>query len=371
MCIRDRDDTCEEPVTENGKTTITCNSSGADYDNATYTLTFTIESVQYDKYKEAWETSFDIASEKPKENLAQHIITNSNPVTVENYTDGNTKEAYTFNHVQTEQTGPLTDYRYIGDSPNNYVYFDCDDNGNNCETWRIIGVFTVENEEGFKEQRVKLIRSNALEKEMKWNDIDGKNSINEWSIASLKTYLNSTYYDSLSESSQNMIGDSKYYLGIDSWVADEDYGSSEFFYASERGIKVYSNSDYCISNPTYSKCTTRTTEWTGKIALLYPSDIYYTFAKGVDETCYKNAYECFSDITKVWINNRNVDSLDWLLTPTSSPDMVLSVYSDNILENGINVYYPLGIRPVLYLTPDIIITSGDGSIDTPYTIAKP
>ena len=45
------DDTCIS--TTNGSTrTITCNSSGDDYDNATYTLTFNIETVQYNKYNE-------------------------------------------------------------------------------------------------------------------------------------------------------------------------------------------------------------------------------------------------------------------------------------------------------------------------------
>lgn len=47
------DDTCTEGE-NNGVKTITCNSSGNDYDNATYTLTINIETVQYNKYNEAW-----------------------------------------------------------------------------------------------------------------------------------------------------------------------------------------------------------------------------------------------------------------------------------------------------------------------------
>ena len=47
------DDTCTESV-NNGVRTISCNSSGDDYDNATYTLTLTIETVQYNKFNEAW-----------------------------------------------------------------------------------------------------------------------------------------------------------------------------------------------------------------------------------------------------------------------------------------------------------------------------
>ena len=52
-------DTCT-PLTSNGTTTITCNSSGSDYDNAKYTLTFKIETVQFNKYKNIWNSNIVI-----------------------------------------------------------------------------------------------------------------------------------------------------------------------------------------------------------------------------------------------------------------------------------------------------------------------
>ena len=60
------DDTCVTTIDGSTKT-VTCNSSGDDYDNATYTLTFTIETVQYNKYNEAWNTGnmVEILVEKP------------------------------------------------------------------------------------------------------------------------------------------------------------------------------------------------------------------------------------------------------------------------------------------------------------------
>ena len=111
------DDTCT--TTEgNGTKTITCNSSGSDYDHATYTLTFTVETVQYDKYAEAWQlpqnSTIAIGGSKPQGvNFAQHIMSKSNAASITNYTDGVTTEAYTFNHEATAQTPALTDYRYI------------------------------------------------------------------------------------------------------------------------------------------------------------------------------------------------------------------------------------------------------------------
>ena len=45
------DDNCVQS-NNNGTIITTCSSSGEDYDNATYSLTFTIETVEFDKYKD-------------------------------------------------------------------------------------------------------------------------------------------------------------------------------------------------------------------------------------------------------------------------------------------------------------------------------
>ena len=57
------DDTCTSSIS-NGKKTVTCNSSGSDYDNAIYTLTFTIETVQFNKYGSAWGVDVALAEER-------------------------------------------------------------------------------------------------------------------------------------------------------------------------------------------------------------------------------------------------------------------------------------------------------------------
>ena len=191
------DDTCVETPTATGRT-ITCNSSGDDYDDATYTLTFNIETVQYNKYTEAWGTNANIAAIKPMN--ASQLALKSNPVFVTNYTDGNVHEMYTFNHPATAQTPAQIEYRYIGDNPNNYVYFNCDDlnnqNSSTCEVWRIIGVFDVDDGTGNYEQRIKLVRGSALPDTKQWdnrtsevypNDNYGKN---EWVESLMQTYLN-------------------------------------------------------------------------------------------------------------------------------------------------------------------------------------
>ena len=55
-------------VTDGNVRKIICSSTGDGYDDATYTLSFTIETVQYDKYKEAWGTNINLYDEKVVDN---------------------------------------------------------------------------------------------------------------------------------------------------------------------------------------------------------------------------------------------------------------------------------------------------------------
>ncbi len=270
------------------------------------------------------------------------LLAKANPVTVTNYTDGNTGEMYTFEHPATTQTGALTDYRYIGANPNNYVTF-------NNELWRIIGVFTVEDGNGNTEQRIKIIRNEKLSSDMAWDS----NGVNEWSTATLNTYLNGDYYNGLDDTSKSMVADTKYYLG---GRTAYDNLKGEDYYNFERGTKVYSG---------------RSTSWTGKIALMYPSDYSYTYALGVDNTCYTDGYDCdgSSGKTNGWIYNTNSNSNQWPLSPNSTDSysaFCLSYsgyvnYSDLVTNSS-------GVRPSLYLVSNIKIDSGEGTEQSPYRL---
>ena len=273
---------------------------------------------------------------------ADDLLEKANPVTVTNYTDGNTKEMYTFEHPATTQTGALTDYRYIGANPNNYVTF-------NNELWRIIGVFTVEDGNGNTEQRIKIIRNEKLSSDMAW---DSNNSVNEWSTATLNTYLNGDYYNALDDTSKSMIANAKYYLGGSSAY---DNLKGEDYYNFERGTTVYSG---------------RSISWTGKIALMYPSDYSYTYALGVDNTCYTDGYDCdgSSGKTNGWIYNTNRNFNQWLLSPYSdSSNSAFYLGGSGSVRSSYSLYSN-GIRPSLYLVSNIKIDSGDGSEQSPYSL---
>ena len=154
-------------------------------------------------------------------------------------TDTQKKEMWTFSHPETEQTEALTDYRYIGSNPNNYVTF-------NNETWRIIGVFSVDDGTINVEERLKLIRNDSIGN-MAWDS----NNINDWSNATLNANLNSGDYwtNNLSDNAKSMIGDTLWYLGGSS---TNNNVTASMFYERERGTTVFcrTNSE-CISQGFY------------------------------------------------------------------------------------------------------------------------
>ena len=231
--------------------------------------------------------------------------------------------------------------RYYGADPNNYVTF-------NNELWRIIGVFqNIDDGTGKKETRIKIARSESIGN-YAWNS----NGANEWSIATLNTYLNGTYLNSLSTESQAMIGNAKWNLG----------GSSTYqglyandYYTFERGTTVYSG---------------RSTEWTGKIALMYPSDYMYA---GDLSKCSKDGYNWDTDQTNCrdtsWL--RNTSTAQWTLTPASSySSSVFSVSNSGLVSNGNGVLASFASRPILYLNSDVTITGGSGTYGNPYTLGQ-
>ena len=229
--------------------------------------------------------------------------------------------------------------RYYGADPNNYVTF-------NDELWRIIGVFKdIDDGTGTKETRIKIARSESI-----GNYAWDSNNVNEWPTATLNTYLNGTYLPTLTTDAQNMIGDVLWNLG----------GSSEYeglyandYYTFERGTTVYSG---------------RSTTWTGKIALMYPSDYMYA---GDLSKCSLDGYNWNDDQINCrdtsWL--RNTSAMQWTITPNASnSDYVFIVYNAGYVDRN-NVVNTRASRPVLFLKSNVQITGGDGSQNNPFTLS--
>ena len=261
---------------------------------------------------------------------------------------------------------PDNNIRYIGANPNNYVYFNCSDYSNQsdstCEKWRIIGVFkNMTKEDGSKEDLVKIIRDDSLGN-IAWNS----SNVNDWSTASLQTTLNGTYYNGTyatgafkNDSTRNAIESVVWNLGGSSTYKDV---TASMFYERERGIIVYSG---------------RPTTWTGKIALMYPSDYGYATAGGTttnrDSCLAKELYNWYgSDVSDCKNNDYLYKSsyYQWTLAPGSSnSSSAFYVNAEGYVDYSNYVSNSTGVRPAAYLKSSISLSSvGDGSSTSPYQL---
>ena len=255
--------------------------------------------------------------------------------------------------------------RYIGADPNNYVYFNCDDynnpNSNTCELWRIIGIFN-DNSHGISgEKLVKLIRSDSLGN-IAWDSADKNN----WSTASLQTTLNGDYLNGIgsytsngikNDNTRNMIANVTWKLGGSSTYYDV---TASMFYERERGTTVYSG---------------RPTTWQGKIALMYPSDYGYATSGGATtnrDACLAQALYNWDSLSYSDCNNNDWifnDDYQWTLTPNSSNSRsVLYVDSRGFVGGGNYADLVRGVRPSVYLTSNVGISGGDGTMNNPYIL---
>ncbi|MGN1342409.1 MAG: hypothetical protein ACI4VL_04200, partial [Bacilli bacterium] len=312
-----------------------------------------------------------------------------------NTTAVNNNITYNLDNINNLMEDTAGNIRYYGKSPNNYIYFNCETYPDtNCELWRIIGIV---------DGKVKLIRNESIGS-YSWDtsasDINSGQGINEWSQADLMKLLNpgyesnndldnsgtsitvnnSLYYNSGSgtcyngqsnatkscdftstglknDTTRNMISDSTYYLG--GWKSSSVYSNQA--YEKERGTTV-------ISSP--SDGITRTTSWTGKIGLMYPSDYGYAtdFTK-CSQTLgsYDSSTDSYACRTNDWLYN---SAVQWLLTPRSSDDnLAWVVYTSGFVHDGYNTHIANGVRPVLYLDSVLVIESGSGTESNPYRIS--
>ena len=211
-------------------------------------------------------------------------------------------------------------YVYKGTDPNNYIEF-------NGELWRIV---SKESDGTYK-----IVRNDILN-EQPWSA--GNNT---WANASLKTYLNGDYYDSLTKEAQGYIQNSKWTVGPVT-MNNDDLAAQ---IASEKGSTVEGNvgllthSDYLRANTNKAQC-------------------------GTDKVNFSNYRTC--------------KNTDWLYTSsnawwTVSPSSANTNTSWQITAAGdINAYSVTnnrGVRPSVYLKSSITL-SGQGTKSNPYKISS-
>lgn len=327
------------------------------------------------------------------------VTTESSPVNFASYVDAkystSTKTVVTNNNISynyvpslslinDKQGGTALDedgnIRYYGASPNNYVYFNCSTYPTtNCELWRIIGTFG---------DKVKIVRNESIGK-YSWDNKDKTTGAetnygkNDWTDARLMKLLNPGY-------DNESVGGSLYYnaksgtcyvnqnnattacnftsTGIKNDTTKNIIAEVTYNTAGYNDATLYPNEIY-----TYERGSTvysgRQTTWTGKIGLMYPSD--YGYASDLTKCREKiNNYNASTCSQNNWIYN--MGSL-WLLTHDSArSDRSWSINSSgNASVNGNgngSTSNGLLVFPSLFLSSDVKIISGNGSINNPYQL---
>ena len=281
--------------------------------------------------------------------------------------------------------------RYYGASPNNYIYFNCSDYNNQssstCETWRIIGVF---------DGKVKIMRGSIIGT-YSW---DNKNEDtgaetpygkNDWATARLMKLLNPSNYYTI-DSNDNGNGQSLYwnaqsgtcFLSEDNATTSCDFTSTGLKNVATRNMiaettyhtRGYDGSTFVdemydkerVSGTVYD--STRTTSWTGKVAIPYPSDYGYAADLSLCEQASIN-YDDATCTANNWMKSiLGTNDYGWLLTPSSDTDAIVwYVESSGFLESNYDACYGIGVAPVLSLNSELVIGSGTGTSSSPYQLS--
>ncbi len=214
-------------------------------------------------------------------------------------------------------------YFFKGATPNNYIIF-------NNETWRIISVEC--------DGTIKIMKEASIGN-MVW---DSSNSKNWARPASLNTYLNGTYYSSLTSTAQSQIVSKDFSIGGVTWDNND--------------LATQINEE-------------KATKWNGKVALVTVSE--YIRSNSNKSSC--GTFSLYND------NSSNCKNTTWMYYSkdhwwTLSPISGDSSYAFDVTFRGTfsshsTVNDSRGVRPVVYLSSKVKITDGTGISTDPYQIS--
>ena len=291
----------------------------------------------------------------------------------------------------------VTDYRYYGPNPNNYICLDMEE-GSTCpdkHLYRIIGSIYEELEGA---NRLKVIKATPLTdgttSAFSWDykvNNGSRSYDNIWATITSGNYSNSltsgsqlmkllnsgawwngtsgSYYNNsttattvnftnykLSDKAKSYITTSRYYLG-----------------GYNGGVKLKTNEMYGYERGTLRYNTDRPLYWEGMVGLMYPSD--YGYAAGNSCVNGTKLYDYNGCINKDWLwmttSSDYTNNEELLMSPNSgNSDLVFRVHSSGCADDGNGrVYYVLSVRPVFYLTSSTSITDGTGTSTDPYVLS--
>ena len=281
----------------------------------------------------------------------------------------------------------VTDYRYYGPSPDNYICLDME-GGSTCpdkHLYRIIGSIYEEKE---NTNRIKVIKATPL--------TDGTTSAFSWDYTSSGSYNNiwatitsGNYSNSLTSGSQLMKllnsgawwnGTSGSYYNNSTTATTVNFTNyklsdkaksyittSRYYLGGYNNNPPITNEMYGYERGTLRYNTDRPLYWEGMVGLMYPSD--YGYAAG--NTCVTGTqlydYEggCMN---KDWLYISN--TYQWLMSPYSgNSNRAFRVNSSGYVFSDYNVSYVGSARPVFYLNSSASISEGEGTSAAPYILS--
>ena len=216
-------------------------------------------------------------------------------------------------------------YTYKGANPNNYVTFNNEKSG-----WRIISL----NSDG----TIKIMKDDSIG-DIAWDTL-GSYGNNNWARpASLNTYLNGDYYNSLASTAQSQIVEASYYAGAVTYLNNDMQDQIR----DEKAV-------------------------TSKVKVVLPTLSEYIRA-GSNKSCktfstYQSNYSTCKNSDWMYINDY------WrTLSPFSGDSSgVFSVDSDGYVRSYNAHNTGLAVRPTVTLSSEVQITGGTGTESDPYTL---
>lgn len=267
---------------------------------------------------------------------------------------------YEYNTVNSLMDDNYGNIRYYGSSPNNYVYFNCDDYSNQssstCEVWRIIGLFNDQIEPSL----IKIVRNDSIGN-FPW---DPYNNFNGWNDAGMRSILNNY---SISEQGAGLYWNrrSGTCLNGDSGTCDftttglKNDATRNAIYNAKWQVSAFSETLF-YSNEAYENEMGLGTEVEDYIGLISTSD--YGFAADF-RTCSIQIFDYDSCSEVNWLLNGEDQ---WTIIPMDN-ETTYSVYNSGMLST-LNVSNVAAIRPTLYLNFNVIKKDGTGTSSDPYQL---
>ena len=238
--------------------------------------------------------------------------------------------------------------------PANYVKFNCSNpsDTSTCEDWRIIGIYNGQ---------MKIIRVGSNGQPTAPTAPTGFTSIKlntttpnpGWANSSLKESLNTTYYNTLSDTAKGMIDKNG------SW----DVGPAAYNAIASGAYTSATTSGTVVGS------TTHTTPWTGKVGLMALYEFLY--ATGGGDTCLTtsgNDYDLgCGTAANDWL--LNTGSTFWIISPSSDyVGYALNVTNGGYVRNSY-VDNDYAAVPAVFLKREVKITKGDGTSENPYELS--